>query len=77
MDHKVAVLKLLKYYIELACDGRASDQSWSVGVLNGMLTSLLALHTTTYSMYVYLICKSVNILNNTTQEYILYNIIQR
>ncbi len=28
-------------------------------------------------MYVYFISKSVNILYNTTQEYILYNIIQR
>ncbi len=31
----------------------------------------------TVCMYVYFICKSVNILNNTTQEYILYNILQR
>ncbi len=28
-------------------------------------------------MYVYFICKSVNILYDTTQEDILYNIIQR
>ncbi len=27
--------------------------------------------------YVYFICKSINILYNTTQEYILYNIIPR
>ncbi len=36
-------------YIELVCDGRGSDQSWSVGVVNGMsfLTSFLVSHTTT------------------------------
>ncbi len=27
-------------YIKLVCDGRRSDQSWSVGVLNGMFPSV-------------------------------------
>ncbi len=36
-------------HIKLACDGWGSDQSWSVGVMNGMffLTNFLVLHNTT------------------------------